>query len=133
MPLKGLSATSHSFLRRECRKHVGRPDWEVAQANSGCGKDCIADGGRDDRRTRLSETDWSLGAVDELDVELGYVPDAQRRVTVEVGVFHLAFVEFGSLIQRHAEAPQRAAFDLRKRTVRMNECARIDDDRELFD
>src|SRR5215831_20057029 len=101
MPLKGLSATSHSFLRRECREHGGRPDREVAQANSGGGKDCIADGGRDDRRTRLAETDWSFGAVDELDVELGHVSNAQRRVTVEVGVFHLAFVEFGSLMERH--------------------------------
>jgi hypothetical protein len=31
-----------------------------------------------------------LGAVDELDVELRYIADAQRRVAVEVHVFHLA-------------------------------------------
>jgi len=105
----------------------------VAQPNPGCGKNRIADGGRDDRRTRLAETDRGLGAVDEFDVEIRHVTDAQRRVAVEVRVLYLAFDKLGSLIQRHAEAPKRAAFDLRERTVWVNERARIDDDREFFD
>src|SRR5215471_12929031 len=120
-------------LRRERREHSGRPDRDVAQTNSGRRKNGIADGGRDDRRARLAEADGRLDALDELDVELRHVADAQRRIAVEVRVLHLAFDELGSLIERHAEAPQGAAFDLRERTVWMNECARIDDDRELFD
>ena len=49
--LKRTSVPSHSFLRRECPEHGCRPDWKVAQPNPGCGKNGIADGGRDDRRT----------------------------------------------------------------------------------
>jgi hypothetical protein len=49
--LKRTSVTSHSYLRRECPEHGCRPDWKAAQPNSGCGKNGIADGGRDDRRT----------------------------------------------------------------------------------
>ena len=105
----------------------------MTQANPGGGKNGIADGGRDDRGARLAETDRSLGALDEFDVEFRHVTNAQRRVAVEICVFHLAPVEFGSLMERHAQAPQSAAFDLRERTVWMDESPRIDDDSELLD
>src|SRR5262249_51031949 len=109
------------------------PDRQVTQTNPRRGKNRIADGGRDHGRARLAEADRSLHAVDELDVELRYVADAQWRVTVEVRVLHLALDELSPLMERHAQAPQRTAFDLRERAVRMNERARVDHDRELFD
>src|SRR5215813_13542754 len=120
-------------LRPESCEHGRRPDGQVAQPNPGRRENGIADGGRDDRRAWLAEADWSLDAVDEFDVELRHVADAQRRIAVEVRVLDLALDELGSLMERHAEAPQRTAFDLRERAVRMNERARVDDDRELFD
>src|SRR5262245_36227234 len=128
-----VSASVSTSLRRERLEHCGWSDGQVTQANPLRRKNRIADSGRDYGRARLAEADRGLDAVDELDVELRHVPDAQRRIAVEVRVLHLAFVELGSLIERHAEAPQSAAFDLRERAVWMNECARIDDDRELFD
>ena len=63
----------------------------------------------------------SLSAVDELDVELRYVPDAKRRVAGEIRILHLAFDERGALIERHAEPPERSAFDLRQRAIRIND------------
>src|SRR5262249_36263324 len=44
----------------------------------------------------------------------------------------LALDELRSLVERHAQPPQRTAFDLRERAVRMNDRARVDDDRELL-
>src|SRR5262249_12746082 len=76
-------------LRRERREHCGRPDGQVAQPNPGRRKNGIADRGRDDRRAGFAEADWSLDALDELDVELRHVPNAQRRIAVEVRVLHL--------------------------------------------
>src|SRR5262245_53253695 len=105
----------------------------MAQANPGGGEDSVADGGGDDGRAGFAEPDRSLGAVDELDIELRHVADAQRRVAVEIPVLHLAIDELGSLVERHAQAPQRTAFDLRERAVGMNERARVDHDGELLD
>src|SRR5262249_27072945 len=93
-------------LRPESREHGGRSDGQVAQPNPGRRENGIADGGRDDRRARLTEADWSLDAVDELDVELRHVSDAQRCIAVEVCVLHLALDELGSLMERHAQAPE---------------------------
>src|SRR5262249_9589466 len=106
---------------------------QVAQPSPGRRKNGIADRGRDDRRAGFAEADWSLDALDELDVELRHVPNAQRRIAVEVRVLHLPVDELGSLIERHAQSPQSAAFDLRERTVWMNERASVDHDREPFD
>jgi hypothetical protein len=36
--------------------------------------------GRDDRRARLAEANWRLDALDEFDVVLWHVADAQRRI-----------------------------------------------------
>src|SRR5262249_7681130 len=85
------------------------------------------------RRARLAQSDRSFHAVDELDIELRHVADAQWRVAVEIRILHLTPDELGSLVERHAEAPENAAFGLCERAVRMNERAGVDDDRELFD
>src|SRR5262245_13787945 len=105
----------------------------MAQSNTSRRENCIADGGGDHGRARLAEPDRGLGAANELDIEFRHVADAQRRVAVEIRVLHLAFDELGSLVQRHAETPEGTAFDLRERAIRMNERARVDDDRELLD
>src|SRR5215475_6171525 len=101
----------------------------MAQPNSRRRENGIAYGGRDHGRAGFAEPDGGLGALNELDVELRYVADAQRRVAVEIRVLHLAVDELASFIERHAEAPESAAFHLGERAVRMNERARIDDDR----
>ena len=44
----------------------------------------IADGGRDYGSARLAKADRGLDAVDELDVELRHVADAQWRVAMEI-------------------------------------------------
>ena len=75
-------ASASASLRCKRREHGGRPNGEVAQASRG--ENGIADGGRDDRRARLAQSDRSLHAVDELDVERWHVADAQRRVAVEI-------------------------------------------------
>ena len=77
-------ASASASLRCKRREHGGRPNGEVAQASPGRGENGIADGGRDDRRARLAQSDRSLHAVDELDVERWHVADAQRRVAVEI-------------------------------------------------
>src|SRR5262245_50907539 len=104
----------------------------MAQPNSGRRENGVADRRCDHRRARLAEPDRDLSAVNELDVELRHIPDAQWRVAVEIRVLHLTLDELRSLMERHAEAPQNAAFDLRERAVRMDERARVDDDRELL-
>src|SRR5262249_2695691 len=71
--------------------------------------------------------------VNELDVKFRHVADAQRRVAIEIRVLHLSFDELGSLIKRHAQAPEGTTFDLRKSAIWMNDRARVYDDRELFD
>src|SRR5262245_55876391 len=119
-------------LRRQRPEHRSWPDRQMAQANPGRGENGVADRGGDHRRARLAEPDRDLSAVNELDVELRHVADAQRRIAVEIRVLDLAFDELGSLIQRHAEAPESTAFDLRERAVWVNERARVYDDRELL-
>src|SRR6516162_3701671 len=105
----------------------------MAQSHPDGREDGVADGGGDYSRARLAEPDRCLSAVNELDVEFRHVADAQRRVAIEIRVLHLSFDELGSLIERHAQAPEGTTFDLRKRAVWMNDRARVDDDRELFD
>src|SRR5262249_61264922 len=114
-------------LRRKPLEHGGWPDGEVAHPNPRRGENGVADRGRDDSRARLAEPDRCFRAVNELDVELMHVDDAQRRVAIEIRVLHLSFDELGSLIKRHAQAPEGTAFDLRKCAVWMNERARVDD------
>src|SRR5262249_39163139 len=126
-------SSASASIRRERLEDGGWPDGQVAQPNPGRRENRIGDGGRYHGRARLAEPNRSLGAVDELDVELGHITDAQRHVTVEVRILHLALDELRSLVEGHAQAPQRTAFDLRERAIRMNHCARVDDNRELFD
>src|SRR6516162_9436500 len=60
----------------------------------------------------------------------GTSPMRSGGAAVEIRVLHLGLDELRSLVQRHAEAPQRTAFDLRERAVRMNDRARVDVERE---
>src|SRR5262245_23048665 len=119
-------------LRRQRPEHRSWPNRQMAQPNPGRRENGVADRGGDYGRARLAKPDRDLSAVNELNVELRHVADAQRRIAVEIRVLDLAFDELGSLVQRHAEAPESTAFDLRERAVWMNERARVYDDRELL-
>src|SRR5262245_50364119 len=127
------SASMSTSMRGERLEHGGWPNREMTQPNPGRRENGVADGRRDHGRARLAEADWHLDAVDELDVELRHVADAQRRIAVEVRVLHLAFGELGAFMERHAEAPERAAFDLRERAGGMNERGGSDHDGAICD
>ena len=75
-------------------------------------KDYVADGGCNYCRRKLSEANWSLRAVEKLNIEFGDLADAKRRIGVEIGVLHLASNEFRTFVQRHGETPKGAALDL---------------------
>jgi hypothetical protein len=72
------SASASTCLRRKRLEHRGRPDGQVAQATPRHRENRIADGGRDHGRARFAEPHRSLGAVNDLDVELRHVAAMAR-------------------------------------------------------
>jgi hypothetical protein len=66
----------------------------------------VAASPRHDRRFRA----WG-----KLDLDFGYIANAEQRVGVEIRILRLAFHELRSLVQGHAQSPQRCL--QRKRTT----------------
>ena len=96
-------------------------------------EDRIGDGGGHHCRRRFAKPDRHVVAVDEADVQRRHIADAQRRVTVEIGIGDLAVFKARAFVQRQAQAPQRRTFDLGPRTTGINDCPGIDNQRQFLD
>src|SRR5260370_40835453 len=101
--------------------HGCRADWQVTDASARGGKDRISDRGRDRGRRRLAEANRRFRAREKFDLEFGYVAHAQRRISVEIGILLLTLHKLRSLVQGHAQSPQRAAFTPGCGAVRAND------------
>src|SRR5580704_13981956 len=105
--------------------HGFRTDWQMAKACTRGDKDRVSDGGRDRGRRRFSKANWRFRAWEKLDFDFGYAAHAQQPISIEVRILRLAFHELRTLVQSHAQSPQRGALNLRDGAVRMNNRASV--------
>src|SRR6266849_10923737 len=110
---------------RERLPHRFRTDGQVTDASARRGKDSVCDRGRDRSRRRLAEANRRFRAREKLDLQFGYVAHAQGRISIEVDILRLTFDELRSLVEGHAQSPQRAALNLGLGAVRMNNRAGV--------
>ena len=68
---------------------LGR-EWQRAHALSARCKQSVGNGRRDNRGRWLADAAWRLAALDEVNLELGSVVEAQYSVVVEVGLANFA-------------------------------------------
>ena len=95
-----------STTTRECFQHSLRPDWQMTQACTGGGKDCVCNRGRDRRRRRLAKTDRCFCARKKLDFDFGHVSHTQHSIGIEIRILRLPCDELRALVQGQGQAPQ---------------------------
>jgi hypothetical protein len=112
---------------RERFSHGFWTDWQMANACARGDKDRVSDGGRDRGCRRFSKANWRFRAWQKFDLDFGYAAHAQQRICIEIRILRLAFHELRTLVQSHAQFPQRRALNLCRGAVRMNNRASVND------
>ncbi len=105
---------------------------KMTDARTRGGKDRISNRRCNRRSRRFTKPNWCFRTWQKLHLDFRYVSHAQQAIGVKVGIFRLAFHELRSLVQGHAQSPQRAAFHLGFRAVGMNDGAGVNDQRQLL-
>src|ERR1700678_767946 len=100
-------------------QHGLRSDWQMTDAGTRGGKDRISDRGCNRSSPRLAKPYGRFRTWEKLHLDFGYVSHAQQAIGVKVGIFRLTVHELRSLVQRHAQSPQRAALHLGFRAIRL--------------
>ena len=97
----------------------------MPQACSDRVEDGIANRRTDNRRRWFTEANGRLRALHKTDVEFRRIAQAQRCVGVEISISDLAAFELRAFVKRQRQAPQRGAFHLCERPVRIDHGACI--------
>ena len=118
---------------RERFSYGFRPDWQMAKAYAVAAKIAFPIAGA----TAVvagspSPTGASVLGRNSTSTS-GTSPMRSERIGVEVRILRLAVHELRSLVQGHAQSPQRRALHLRLGAVRMNDRTGVNDQRQLLD
>ena len=116
------AAGNHDFFPR----YQGAVDRQPPQGDAGRGIDRIAKCGRPGGRAGLADAAGRLAALDDMNLDLRRLVDAQHAVVVEVGLLDPPLVDGDLAIERRGQAEDQPAFELRHDGVGIDGNAGID-------
>ncbi len=107
-------------------RYQGAIDRQPAQRDAGRGIDRVAQRRRPRRRAGLADAAGRLAALDDMNLDLRRLVDAQHAVVVEVGLLHAPLVDGDLAIERGGQAEDQPAFELRDDGIGIDGNAGID-------
>ena len=108
------------------RRYQGTVDRQPPQGDAGRGIDRVAQRRRPRRHAGLADAAGRLAALDDVNLDLRRLIDAQHAVVVEIGLLDPPLVDGDLAIERRGEAEDQAAFELRHDGVGIDGDAGID-------
>ena len=106
--------------------HQGAVDRQPPQGDAGRGIDRVAQRGRPAVHAGLADAAGRLAALDDMNLDLRRLVDAQHAVVMEVGLLDASLVDGDLAVERGGQAEDQPAFELRHDRVGIDGDAGID-------